>query len=71
MSREFEFKMRVTACDREGYYYPRWDQARTVTAIATTEQQAINDVAAALGPCRDGRNWYWGFKVDAMKAVTP
>lgn len=65
---EFEFHLRAVEHDPEGYYFPRWDRATPITVTATTRQQAINTAAAALGPC-PRRGWYWGFKVDKIKAV--
>lgn len=76
MSAEYEFDLRAVDCDREGYYFPRWDRAQKITVVATTKQAAINQAAAVLGdPPRGKSGWYWGFKVDAIRparsAVTP
>ena len=64
----FDFHMRVVDCDREGYYFPRWDRATPITARAKTKQEAINTAAAALGEPPHGR--YWGFKVDRIEAAS-
>ena len=66
----FDFQLRAVEHDREGYYYPRWDRATPITVRAKTQQEAIIQAAAALGPCPRGRGWYWGFKVDKIEAVS-
>ena len=58
---EYDFHLRATAHDREGYYVPRWDKAVSIVMRAATKQDAINKAAVALGPCPRGD--YWGFKV--------
>ena len=65
---EFDFHMRVVECDREGYYFPRWDKSTPITVRAATKQEAINQAVAALGECR--RGWYWGFKVARIEAAS-
>lgn len=71
MSAEFDFHLRVVECDREGYYFPRWDKATPITVRAANKQAAINQAAAAMGECPRGRGWYWGFQCDRIAAVTP
>jgi hypothetical protein len=66
----FEFHLRATPHDREGYYFPRWDKATPITVRAATRQEAINQAAAALGACPRGRGWFWGFKVVRIESVT-
>ena len=53
----FDFDLLMAQADREGYYYTRWDLATPITVRAATQQQAINDAAAALGQPRRGRYW--------------
>ncbi len=65
---EFDFHLRAIDCDREGYYFPRWDRATPIVIRAATKQAAIDAAAAALGPCR--RGWYWGFKVDRIETAS-
>jgi hypothetical protein len=61
---EAQFNFNVTACDAEGYYFPRWDKAIRVSMVATSKQEAINKAAEMLGPTpRRGSNWYWGFRL--------
>ena len=43
--------------ETEADYYTRWDLATPITVRAATQQQAINDAAAALGQPRRGRYW--------------
>lgn len=64
---EFEFHLRATEHDREGYYYPRWDRATPIVVRAATKQAAVNQAAAALGECR--RGYFWGFKCDRIETV--
>ena len=56
-ARLFDFDLLMAQADREGYYYTRWDLATPITVRAATQQQAINDAAAALGQPRRGRYW--------------
>ena len=56
-ARLFDFDLLMAQADREGYYYTRWDLATPITVRAATQQQAINDAAAALGEPRRGRYW--------------
>ena len=56
-ARLFDFDLVLAQADREGYYYTRWDLATPITVRAATQQQAINDAAAALGQPRRGRYW--------------
>ena len=56
-ARLFDFDLLMAHADREGYYYTRWDLATPITVRAATQQQAINDAAAALGQPRRGRYW--------------
>jgi hypothetical protein len=65
---EFEFHLRAIDCDREGYYFPRWDKATSMVVRAATKQEAIDQAAVALGKCPRGR--YWGFKVDRIEAAS-
>lgn len=55
-------------CDREGYYYPRWDRATPVTVTADTRQEAVNKVVASMGPAR--RGWFWGVRVLSVDEAT-
>ena len=70
MSAEFTFHMRACPHDREGYYYPRWDRATSISIVAANKQAAINMAAVALGECPRGRGWYWGFKVDRIEGTS-
>ena len=56
-ARLFDFDLLMAQADREGYYFTRWDLATPITVRAATQQQAINDAAAALGQPRRGRYW--------------
>ena len=56
-ARLFDFDLLMAQADRKGYYYTRWDLATPITVRAATQQQAINDAAAALGQPRRGRYW--------------
>ena len=64
MSALYEFSCRVVDCDKEGYYYPRWDRATPVKVQAATKQDAVNQVCALMGTPPRGR--YWGVKVDGV-----
>ena len=64
-ARLYDFDLVLAQADREGYYYTRWDLATPITVRAATQQQAINDAAAALGEPRRGRYW-----VARVKKVT-
>ena len=66
-ARLFDFDLLLAQADREGYYYTRWDQATPITVRAATQQQAINDAAAALGAPRRGR--YWVARVKKVAAA--
>ena len=68
VSEEYDFHLRATAHDREGYYVPRWDRAVSIVMRAATKQDAINKAAAALGPC-GSRGDYWGFRLDRIERV--
>lgn len=66
----FDFDLRLAQADREGYYHTRWDQAIPITVRAATQQQAINDAAAALGEPRRGRYWVARVKKVTAAAIT-
>ena len=61
------FECRVIDCDREGYYYPRWDRATPVTVDAADRQDAIDKAGALMGDCR--RGWYWGVRVVSVGPI--
>lgn len=69
MSGQYEFDLRVVDCDRDGYYYPRWDRATSITVTAPTKQAALSQASALMGECPRGR--YWGFKLDAIRPASP
>ena len=55
-------------CDREGYYFPRWDLATPITVTAQTKQDAVNKVVAMMGQPRRGR--YWGVRVLSVEEAS-
>lgn len=58
------FNLRATERDISGYYFPRWDRARSLAIQAPTEQEAITKADALLPRLRSG--WAWAFLVDAV-----
>lgn len=61
------FNLRATDKDASGYYFPRWDRARSLTIQASTQQEAITKADALLPPLRSG--WKWAFQVDAVTEI--
>jgi hypothetical protein len=65
----FDFHMRVTQADYEGYYYTRWDKERATPLVirAATRDEAFEQAFALMGECR--RGWYWTAKIDRIESV--
>ena len=61
------FNLRATDKDTSGYYFPRWDRARSLVIQAPTEREAIAKADALLPPLRSG--WAWAFQVDSVTEV--
>lgn len=45
----FRFKGRATGSDPEGYYHPRWDQAQSLSVVASTRSEATRKALVMLG----------------------
>ena len=67
MSGKYRFHLRRIEGDSEGYYYPRWDRAQSVTVIAATENEALRKARAMSPELR--RPWRWLFQVDRIEEV--
>lgn len=69
----FEFDLRLTSADPEGFYYTRWDRAKKITVRAKTAKEAAAKAAKALGDPKQTGTWasnpYWVYKVDAVREV--
>lgn len=61
------FSLRATERDTSGYFFPRWDRARSLVIQAPTEREAIAKADALLPPLRSG--WAWAFQVDSVTEV--
>jgi hypothetical protein len=70
---EFEYDLRLTTADPEGYYFTRWDRATKITVRAATEKAAAAKAAEALGDPKSTGTWahrpYWVYKCDAVREV--
>lgn len=71
---EFEFDLRLAAADPEGYYYTRWDRAKSITVRAENVKVAASKAAKVLGDAKQTGTWasrpYWVYKCDAVREVT-
>ena len=70
---EFEFDLRLTTADSDGYYFTRWDRAQKITVTAPTEKEAAAKAAEVLGDPKRTETWasrpYWVYKCDAIREV--
>lgn len=66
---QFDFDLRLTLGDSEGYYVTRWDRAQSITVRASTKQEAINKAAKALGDAPRGK--YWTAVCDGIREFVP
>lgn len=70
---EFEFDLRLTSADPEGYYFTRWDRAKKITVRAANVKKAAAKAAEALGDPKSTGTWapnpYWVYKCDAVREV--
>jgi len=69
----FEFDLRLTSADPEGYYYTRWDRAKRITIRASDVKKAAAKAAKVLGDPKSTGTWasnpYWVYKCDAVREV--
>lgn len=70
----FEYDLRLTSADPEGYYYTRWDRAQKITVQGATVKEAAKKAADALGDPKSTGTWasnpYWVYKCDAVREVS-
>lgn len=70
----FEYDLRLTSYDPEGYYVTRWDRAKNITVRASTEREAFETAKKALGDPSSTGTWAsrprWTYRCDAMRQVT-
>lgn len=70
---QYEFDLRLTSADPEGYYYTRWDRAKKTTVTAETKQEAASKAAKVLGSPKSTGTWasnpYWVYECDAVREV--
>lgn len=69
----FEFDLRFTSADPEGYYYTRWDRAKKITVTAQNVGEAASKAAKILGDPRSTGTWasnpQWVYKCDAVREI--
>lgn len=70
----YKFIGRATGVDPEGYYYPRWDRAQSISVLAATKEEATQKAVNMLGDHPRFSSWRsglsgWGIIWDSMEEV--